>query len=91
MKLLEIVWPQEIAEKVERKHGLSVIEVEEACADPCCHLRKAWQGRYRLLGRSQAGRYILIVFEHAGRGTIRIITARAMDERERDLYWRHAQ
>lgn len=91
MRLVEVVWVREIAEKIERKHGLTPAEVEQACLGPKTHIRKAREGRYALLGRTEAGRYVFVIFERLGPGRILIITARDMIGRERDLYERHAQ
>lgn len=91
MRLVEVVWVQEIAEKVERKHGLKPEDVEETCFGPSTHIRKGRHGRYALLGRTDAGRYVIVFFEKLGQGRILIITARDMTESERDLYERHAR
>ncbi len=90
MRLVEIVWIREIAEKVQRKHGLQPEKVEEACFGPLTHIHKAQGGRYALLGRTDAGRRVIVFFEKIGRGRALIITARDMTESERDLYERHA-
>ena len=91
MRLREIIWVPEIAEKVQRKHRLEPGEVEEACFGAVSHIRRARQGRYALLGRTEAGRYVIVVFQHLGRESIRIITARDMTDSEQDLYERHAR
>ena len=66
-------------------HNVTPYEVEEAC-----YLRpfsmKARDGRYLILGRSESGRYLAIVAEYKGRGAIRVITARDMDQSERRRY-----
>ncbi len=90
MRLREIVWTPEIEEKVRSKHDLQPEEVGQVCLDPASHLRRARDGRYAVLGRTEAGRYVLIIGAHQGKGTLRIITARDMTDSERDLYERHA-
>lgn len=90
MNPVEIVWTPQVEEKVQRKHGLALHEVEEACLGPVTHIRRARYGRYALFGRSEAGRYVLVIFEKLGPGKIGIITARDMTDSERDLYERHA-
>lgn len=89
MRILEIVWTPEIIDKIERKHGLTPEEVEEACSEPEAHIRRARSGRYAILGRSDSGRYLFVVGAYQGGGIVRIITARDMTAPERDLYMRH--
>lgn len=91
MRVAEIVWVREIADKVQWKHGLKPEKVEEACFDQRAHIRKARGGRYTLLGRTEAGRCVFVVFQKLGPGRILIITARDMTDSERDLYERHAR
>ncbi|OIO08445.1 MAG: hypothetical protein AUJ52_08180 [Elusimicrobia bacterium CG1_02_63_36] len=90
MRLQEIVWTPEILDKVQGKHGLRPEEVRQACLDPASHLRKARDGRYAVLGRTEAGRFVLVIGAYTGKRSLRIITARDMTDRERDLYERHA-
>ena len=60
MRLREIVWTPEIADKVRGKHGLRPEEIEQVCLDPASHLRRARDGRHAVLGRTEAGRYVLV-------------------------------
>lgn len=90
MRLRGIVWTPEILDKVQGKHGLQPEEVNQVCLDPASHLRKARDGRYAVLGRTEAGRYVLVIGAYVGKGTLRIVTARDMTDSERDLYERHA-
>lgn len=89
MRLVEVVWVREIEEKVQRKHGLKPEEVEEVCFCTSTHIRKARNGRYALLGRTQAGRHVTVFYQELGQGRILIITARDMTDSERSLYERH--
>jgi uncharacterized DUF497 family protein len=69
------------------RHGVSAEEVEQACsARP--KVRRGRCGRYLVLGRTRAGRYLLVVVVNLGAGEGRAITARDMDSRERALYGR---
>ena len=90
MRLTEIVWTPEVIEKIEQKHNVKPVEVEESCFDPSAHIRKARDGRYAVLGRTDAGRYLFVVGAYLGRGAMRIITARDMTASEQDLYQKHA-
>ena len=90
MRLREIVWTPEILDKVQGKHGLQPEEVSQVCLDRASQLRKARDGRYAILGRTEAGRYVLVIGAYVGKGTLRVITARDVTDSERDLYERHA-
>lgn len=89
MKVAQVVWVREIAEKVQRKHRLAAEEVEQACMGRNTHIRRARDERYALLGRTEAGRCVFVVFVRLGPGRVLIITARDMTGTERDLYGRH--
>lgn len=89
MRLREIIWTPEIEDKVQAKHGLQPEEVSQACLNSASHLRKARDSRYAILGRTEAGRYVLVIGAYLGKGILRIITARDMTDSERDLYERH--
>lgn len=89
MRILEIIWTAEIIEKLERKHGVTAEEVEEACSEPAAHIRKAREGRYAVLGRTDAGRYLFVIVAYQGGGIARVITGRDMEIRERDIYQKH--
>jgi len=75
-----------ILDKIESKHGVSFEEVEEACLSEKRHVRKSREGLYKLFGRTEAGRYILVVLVNLGAGNWKIVTARAMTDNERRLY-----
>ena len=51
------------------------------------YLAKTWTGRYMVLGRSASGRALMCIFEKTPHpGEIRIITARDMSDKERQLH-----
>jgi uncharacterized protein len=87
---LTFEWNPEKAESNAQKHGVSFEEAMTAFADLLSitipdpdHSRG--EQRYVLLGMSYQGR--LIVVSHTERGeTIRIITARRADRREKRMY-----
>ena len=67
MEIYEIIWLDEIVEKIESKHGVDVQEVEEVLLQNP-EFRRGQRGRrigedlYYALGQSNAGRYLFIVF-----------------------------
>jgi len=75
-----------ILDKIESKHGISFVEVEEACLSEKRHVRRSREGLYKLFSQTMAGRYILVVLVNLGRGCWRIVTAREMTDSERQLY-----
>ena len=57
IEALEIA--DEVLEKVERRHGVELHEVEEACLLTRNHVRRGRQGLYQVFGKSDAGRRLL--------------------------------
>jgi len=87
-----VEWDPEKAAQNLRKHGVSFEEAATVLGDPLSvtvadpdHSRQ--EQRYLLLGRSSAGRFLLVAHADQGR-QVRIISARAMTPRERRSYER---
>ncbi len=80
-----------ILEKVESKHHVSFVEVEEACLSDQRHIRRGKEGLYKVFSQTTAGRYILVVLANLGKGHWRVVTAREMTESERRLYIREVE
>jgi len=68
------------------RHDVLPEEVEEAFEEKYV-IFPSWVGRYILLGRSVAGRYLFIVFEIKS-GIVRTVTARTMSGTEKRRYQR---
>lgn len=79
-------WPRGIEEKVRIKHGLSRDEVEECFFDPR-QKRLKGRGQRILLGRTDAGRHVMIVYAFEDH-VVTIITARDMDSTEKRRFRR---
>jgi uncharacterized DUF497 family protein len=75
-----------ILEKIENVHGVRFNEAEEVCLSEQHHVRKSRGGLYKVFGQSNAGRYILVVLVHKGKGDWKVATARPMAEREKRLF-----
>ncbi len=76
-----------------QKHGVSVDEIEGLFARPIMILpdtaHSTTEERFRAIGRTQAGRYVFLVFtlrERGGQRFIRPISARYMHQKEIDSY-----
>jgi len=78
-------WDEENERHISR-HSVLPTEVEEA-VEGRLHAYKH-KGRLVILGRSEVGRYLLVVLEHQRRGFWRPVTARDMDPKERRLLQR---
>ncbi len=83
---------REILEKIEDKHGIDFSEIFELFGHPQVVLRGPYdqygERRYSSLGRTSAGRYLLVVYTLPKPGFAKVITARDMMERERRYYRR---
>ncbi len=88
--MLEFEWDQDKASTNLRKHGVSFDEAVTAFADPLSLTiedpdHSKGEERYLLLGRSEAGRLLVVAhIEHGQR--IRLISARLATRRERKDY-----
>jgi uncharacterized DUF497 family protein len=79
------IWLEWVVEKLSVKHGIDLEEVEEAFFHPPYKVRRSGSGKMLLYGRSQGGRYLLIVFALEGR-QVKVISARDVTEAERRLF-----
>ena len=91
MKLREVIWIDEFADKLAKKHGVSKDEAEEVLnSDP--HIRKMGKGRtkgenvYGAYGQTDGGRYLVIFYIRKLTGALLPISGREMDGGERDYY-----
>ncbi len=75
-----------ILEKIENKHRVTYEEVEEICYTETHHVRKSKSGLYKFFGKTDNGRYLLVVLVHKGEGNWKIATARDMTANETHLY-----
>jgi len=91
MKIDDVIWLEDIVEKIEAKHGVSTWEVEEVFRRRP-QFRRGPKGRrrgenlYFALGDSEAGRYLFIVFVLKRKHKALVISAREMTNRERRGY-----
>jgi len=91
MRILGVVWLEEVIEKLHVKHQVFPEEVEEVL-DNQPLVRRMNKGRYRgedvyrALGRTDAGRYLAVFFIYKQTYEALILSARNMDEKERRNY-----
>ena len=84
------VWDKGNSEKNQHKHGISNQEAEEVFADTkkklfTDRLHSASEERFRVVGRTNNGRLLFIVFT-IRKEMIRIISARVINKKEVSLY-----
>jgi len=93
MKILGLIWLEEIVEKLEVKHRVVPDEVEQVFRKQP-RIRRMNKGQYRgedvyrALGQTDAGRYLVIFFIHKVTNEALILSARDMDDKERRGYAR---
>jgi len=91
MDIRDIIWLDEVVEKIERKHHVSQDEVEEVFYNSPKY-RKAQKGKhkgedlYYAYGRADSGRYLFVVFIYKKTHDALITSARDMDDNERRRY-----
>ena len=91
MRVTDIVWKEDIVDKLLCKHGVSVAGMGEAFVSKPV-VRKMAKGRvrgedvYAALAQISNGRYLAVFFIHKKRGVALPISARDMDPAERKYY-----
>ncbi len=88
MKIYELVIEPGREEHIAR-HQVSIAEVEEVIFG-VPFIRKTRQGRYIIIGQTEAGRYLAVFVAPRGRGVYGLVTARDADDAERSAYRRHS-
>ena len=93
MKIVGLIWLEEIVEKLEVKHQVLPEEVEQIFSNQP-RVKRMDKGRfrgedvYRVLGQTDAGRYLVVFFIHKLTSEALILSARDMDDKERKNYAR---
>jgi len=93
MKLVGVVWLRDVVDKLAFKHHVETEEVEQVlCSKP--KFRFAQKGErkgedvYLALGRTDAGRYLAVLFIYKKTREALILSARDMARKERRQYGR---
>jgi len=88
MKIERISWDQETVDHISN-HSVSPEEVEEALFNDMSSpfIMRGKQGRYLAYGKTNGGRFLLVVWAAKYRKT-KIITARDMSKKEKQFYRR---
>ena len=93
MRIVDIIWFPQVIDKLDWKHNLTPEEVEAALFGNTMY-RKVQRGHipgeglYAALGRTNAGRYLIVFFIYKLTREALISSARDMDDKERRQYER---
>lgn len=88
MNIYELVIEPDREDHIARHH-VSVAEVEEVVFGTP-FIRKARQGRYHIIGQTDAGRYLAVFVAPRDLGVYGLVTARDADDAERRAYLRQS-
>ena len=88
-------WDDANLSKIWEKHGVSAAECEEVFFNSPLlsgpdERHSGREVRYYVLGQTDSRRQLFIVFTHR-RGLIRVVTARDMSRREREVFASHEE
>jgi len=84
MRFVQFDWDERNVEHI-LLHQVTPDEAEEACSNRP-HVRRTRQGRLLVYGRTDTGRYLLVVIQPRGKDIARVITARDMTTKEKRFY-----
>ena len=93
MEIDDVIWLEDIVEKIRAKHGVATWEVEELLVSKP-EFRRGPKGRrkgenlYYALGQTNAGRYLFAVFILKRKRNALVLSAREMSAKERKAYRR---
>ena len=91
MKIRELIWLDEILEKIARKHNVSQDEIRDILTNHP-HFRFVEKGHrrgenvYAALGQTENGRYLIVFFVYKKDGRTIVLSARDMTPSERKRY-----
>ncbi len=91
MRIIGLIWLENVVEKLAVKHAVLPEEVEEVF-ERKPKIKKMQKGHfrgedvYRALGQTEAGRYLVVFFIHKLTDEALILSARNMDDKERRSY-----
>jgi uncharacterized DUF497 family protein len=87
--LPEFEWEEENEEKLLRNHNVSALEAEQCFGNP--HSKRRHGEDLVMLGVTNGGRMLFLVYEQKSNGVVRIYSAREMIDRELRTYRRVAR
>ena len=83
----EFEWDEHNEDKLLARHNVSAAEAEQCFANPHPGPRRAGDDML-MLGVTDGGRMLLLVYEQKPTGVVRVYSAREMTDKERGTYRR---
>lgn len=87
--LPEFEWDEHNEDKLLERHKVSALEAEQCFGNPSTRRREG--DALLLLGVTDGGRMLFLVYEQRPNGVVRVYSAREMTSRERRGYRRNAR
>lgn len=87
--LPEFDWDEHNEEKLLLRHNVSALEAEQCFANP--HTKRRHGDDLLMLGVTDDGRMLFLVYEQKPGGVIRVYSARDMTDKEKRTYRQHAR
>jgi len=87
--LPEFEWDENNEEKLLERHNVSALEAEQCFTNPNTRRREA--DALLLLGVTDEGRMLFVVYQQKPDGVVRVYSAREMTQKERRVYRRNAR
>jgi uncharacterized DUF497 family protein len=88
-QLPEFDWDEENEDKLLLRHNVSAEEAEQCFANP--HTKRRQGDALLMLGATDGGRMLMLVYEQKPNGVVRVYSAREMTDNERRTYRRCAR
>lgn len=77
-------WDEHNEDKLLERHGVSAAEAEQCFGNP--HTRRRTGEDLLMLGKTDGGRMLLLIYQQKPNGVVRVYSAREMNDRERRVY-----
>lgn len=87
--LPDFEWDEHNEDKLLRRHNVSAFEAEQCFANP--NTRRRQGDDLLMLGITDSGRMLFLVYQQKSSGVVRVYSAREMTEKERRTYRRIAR
>ena len=87
--LPEFEWDDHNEEKLLLRHNVSALEAEQCFANE--NTRRRQGDALLLMGVTDSGRMLFLVYEQKANGVVRVYSAREMTDKERRAYRRNAR
>ena len=88
-RLPQFDWDEHNEDKLLDRHGVSAWEAEQCFGNP--NTRRRTGDDLVMLGKTDDGRMLLLIYEQKANGAVRVFSAREMTEKERHIYRRNAR